>query len=131
MSNLKKVLYVDDEAMNLFLFENLLAENFEIVTARSPEKGLEILSEDDSFDLIISDMKMPGMNGLEFIRKAQEFYKACPFNILSGYHKIPEIEEALESGLICSYYKNLLKLTKLQPQSIKILSHFNVLNAIH
>ncbi|MBO6570933.1 response regulator [bacterium] len=103
MSNLKKVLYVDDEAMNLFLFENLLAENFEIVTARSPEKGLEILSEDDSFDLIISDMKMPGMNGLEFIRKAQEFYKACPFNILSGYHKIPEIEEALESGLICSY----------------------------
>ena len=89
--------------MNLFLFENLLAETFEIVTARSPEKGLEILSEDDSFDLIISDMKMPGMNGLEFIRKAQEFYKACPFNILSGYHKIPEIEEALESGLICSY----------------------------
>lgn len=103
MSNLKKVLYVDDEAMNLFLFENLLAENFEIVTARSPEKGLEILSEDDSFDLIISDMKMPGMNGLEFIRKAQEFYKSCPYNILSGYHKIPEIEEALESGLICSY----------------------------
>ncbi|MBO6620705.1 MAG: response regulator [Balneola sp.] len=103
MSNLKKVLYVDDEAMNLFLFENLLAENFEIVTAKSPEKGLEILSEDDSFDLVISDMKMPGMNGLEFIRKAQEFYKACPYNILSGYHKIPEIEEALESGLICSY----------------------------
>ena len=103
MSDLKKVLYVDDEAMNLFLFENLLAENFEIVTARSPEKGLEILSEDDSFDLIISDMKMPGMNGLEFIRKAQEFYKLCPYNILSGYHKIPEIEEALESGLICSY----------------------------
>ncbi|MEP0004750.1 MAG: response regulator [Balneola sp.] len=103
MSNLKKVLYVDDEAMNLFLFENLLAENFEIVTARSPEKGLKILSEDDSFDLIISDMKMPGMNGLEFIRKAQDFYKPCPYNILSGYHKIPEIEEALESGLICSY----------------------------
>lgn len=103
MSNLKKVLYVDDEAMNLFLFENLLAENFEIVTARSPEKGLEILSEDDSFDLIISDMKMPGMNGLEFIKKAQEFYKKCPYLILSGYHKIPEIEEALESGLIRSY----------------------------
>lgn len=103
MSNLKKVLYVDDEAMNLFLFENLLAENFEIVTARSPEKGLEILSEDDSFDLIISDMKMPGMNGLEFIRQAKEFYKKCPYLILSGYHKIPEIEEALESGMIRGY----------------------------
>lgn len=103
MSDLKKILYVDDEVMNLFLFENLLAQNFEIVTARSPEKGLEILSEDDTFDLIISDMKMPGMNGLEFIKKAQEFYKKCPYNILSGYHKIPEIEEALESGLISSY----------------------------
>lgn len=124
MSNLKKVLYVDDEAMNLFLFENLLAENFEIVTARSPEKGLEILSEDDSFDLIISDMKMPGMNGLEFIRKAQEFYKACPFNILSGYHKIPEIEEALESGLICSYLQKPFEVDEITASINKDIESF-------
>lgn len=103
MSDLKKILYVDDEVMNLFLFENLLAPNFEIVTAKSPVKGLEILRDDDSFDLIISDMKMPGMNGLEFIRQAKEFYKKCPYLILSGYHKIPEIEEALESGMIRGY----------------------------
>lgn len=124
MSNLKKVLYVDDEAMNLFLFENLLAENFEIVTARSPEKGLEILSEDDSFDLIISDMKMPGMNGLEFIRKAQEFYKACPFNILSGYHKIPEIEDALESGLICSYLQKPFEVEEITASINKDIESF-------
>lgn len=103
MSNLKKVLYVDDEVMNLFLFENLLAEKFNIVTAKSPELGLEILRSDNTIDLVISDMKMPAMNGLQFISKAQEFYKECPYLILSGYHKIPEIEEALESGIIRRY----------------------------
>ncbi len=103
MSDLKKVLYVDDEVMNLFLFENLLAGKFEILTAKSPELGLEILKNDNTIDIVISDMKMPVMNGLQFIEKAQEFYKKCPYLILSGYHKISEIEEALESGMIRGY----------------------------
>ena len=125
MSDLKKILYVDDEVMNLFLFENLLAQNFEIVTTKSPEKGLEILETDDSFDLIISDMKMPGMNGLEFIKKAQEFYKTCPYNILSGYHKIPEIEEALESGLICSYLQKPFEVEEITASINKDIESFH------
>lgn len=103
MSDLKNLLYVDDEAMNLFLFENLLSGNFNITTANTPDKGLEILKKNDSFDIVISDMKMPGMNGIEFINKAKEFYKQCPYMILSGYGKIPEIEEALDTNLICEY----------------------------
>ncbi|MEQ8577150.1 MAG: response regulator [Balneola sp.] len=125
MPDLKKILYVDDEVMNLFLFENLLAQNFEIVTTKSPEKGLEILETDDSFDLIISDMKMPGMNGLEFIKKAQEFYKTCPYNILSGYHKIPEIEEALESGLICSYLQKPFEVEEITASINKDIESFH------
>jgi len=125
MPELKKILYVDDEVMNLFLFENLLAQNFEIVTTKSPEKGLEILETDDSFDLIISDMKMPGMNGLEFIKKAQEFYKTCPYNILSGYHKIPEIEEALESGLICSYLQKPFEVEEITASINKDIESFH------
>jgi DNA-binding NtrC family response regulator len=103
MSNLKNLLYVDDEAMNLFLFKNLLSRSFNIVTASSPEQGIEILKENSSFDIVISDMKMPGMNGIEFIKKAKGFYKNCPYMILSGYGKIPEIEEALDTNLICGY----------------------------
>jgi|TARA_R110001599_G_scaffold69410_2_gene195226 two-component system response regulator (stage 0 sporulation protein F) len=125
MPDLKKILYVDDEVMNLFLFENLLAQNFEIVTTKSPEKGLEILETDDSFDLIISDMKMPGMNGLEFIKKAQEFYKTCPYNILSGYHKIPEIEEALESGIICSYLQKPFEVEEITASINKDIESFH------
>ncbi len=125
MSDLKKILYVDDEVMNLFLFENLLTQNFEIVTTKSPEKGLEILETDDSFDLIISDMKMPGMNGLEFIKKAQEFYKTCPYNILSGYHKIPEIEEALESGIICSYLQKPFEVEEITTSINKDIESFH------
>ncbi|MEO9887188.1 MAG: response regulator [Balneola sp.] len=113
MSDLKKVLYVDDEVMNLFLFENLLAGKFEILTAKSPELGLEILKKDDTIDIVISDMKMPVMNGLQFIEKAQEFYKKCPYLILSGYHKIPEIEEALESGMIRGYLQKPFEVDKI------------------
>ncbi|HPV57322.1 MAG TPA: response regulator, partial [Tenuifilaceae bacterium] len=67
MSN-NKILYVDDEQINLELFKINFRNDFDIRIANSALKGLEILQEEE-IDVVISDLKMPHMNGLEFIEK--------------------------------------------------------------
>jgi two-component system response regulator (stage 0 sporulation protein F) len=66
------LLYVDDEPLNLRLFEVNFRKKFTIRTALSGEAGLDILCREPSIPVVITDMKMPGMNGIEFIKKAKE-----------------------------------------------------------
>ena len=98
-----KILYVDDEEINLFLFESSLSDNFHIFTANSPNLGLKILEEHQDIQLVISDMRMPIMNGIEFIKKAQNIPPSKCYFILSGFQENQEISQALESGLIQKY----------------------------
>jgi CheY-like chemotaxis protein len=70
----KRVLVVDDEEkVVFFLRESLeeLGENFTIGTAKSAEEALEKI-EDQPYDLVISDLRMPGKDGLDLLRKIKE-----------------------------------------------------------
>jgi two-component system, response regulator, stage 0 sporulation protein F len=99
------VLYVDDERTNLLLFKALLEKRYTIVTAEDAFAGLEILGQNNQLQVVISDMKMPRMNGIEFIRKAKEVAPDIQFYILTGFEITEEIQEALDSGLITRYFK--------------------------
>lgn len=99
------ILYVDDEFINLMLFEQMFKKRYNILTAASGYKGLELLEVNNDIKVIISDMKMPGMNGLEFISKAKELYPDLIFYILTGYEITPEIQKSLETGLIARYFQ--------------------------
>ena len=94
------VLYVDDEPINLMLFEKCFMDKFTIKCAESGPVALKILDGDPTVSVIISDMKMPEMNGIEFIRKAKERLTAIPCYILTGYEVNEEISEALDDKLI-------------------------------
>ena len=120
-----KILYVDDELMNLFLFENLLAKDFEVLTANSAEKGLQILQDEKGVKVVISDMKMPKMNGIQFIKAAKEFHNHCPYLILSGYNKGEEIEEALETELIMDYLQKPYEVRDITKSIRKAVENFN------
>lgn len=50
-------------------------------------------------------MKMPGMNGIEFIQKAKKLYSDIHYYILTSYDITPEIENALRTGLIDKYFQ--------------------------
>jgi len=104
MSELKTILYVDDEQVNTYLFELNLRKRFKVLTGQSGFEGLKILSENSDVCVVISDMKMPGMNGIEFIKKAREHRPDIEYYIITGYDITPEIEEALNSSLIHRYY---------------------------
>jgi two-component system, response regulator, stage 0 sporulation protein F len=99
------VLYVDDEPINLELFEIIFEEKFQVLTAESGLDGLTILRSNPEVSVVISDMKMPGMNGIEFIRIARQEFPYILFFILTGFEITNEIADALNEKLIDRYFR--------------------------
>jgi YesN/AraC family two-component response regulator len=82
----KTVLYVDNESINISLFEALFKSNFNVITAISAFNGLKIL-ERNHVDLVITDFKMPVMNGIDFIREIKKNHPEMKCIIISGFHE--------------------------------------------
>ncbi|MDY0201117.1 MAG: response regulator [Bacteroidales bacterium] len=99
------VLYVDDEPINLKLFELNFQRTFNVTTALSGFEGLEILKNNQQISIVVSDMRMPEMDGLEFIGKAKERFPNIIFYLLTGYDITEEISEALDNRLIAKYFR--------------------------
>ena len=97
------ILYVDDEVLNVEVFELTFSWNYNVFKAYNGNEGLEVLQNNPEIQFVISDMKMPGMTGLEFIQEVKKGYPALPCMILSGYQQSDEIVEALKNDVIISY----------------------------
>lgn len=104
-----KILYVDDDVHNLELFRLMFKRNCVTKIAESGKKGLDILQNNDDIDVVISDLEMPDMNGLEFVRKAKEIKNDIPFFILSCSLKTDEIREAIKSNLINNFLRKPIR----------------------
>ena len=114
MSNKEKIIYVDDEEVNVMLFEINFSVNFEVYTGYSGFQGLELLDKHPDVKIVISDMKMPGMSGIEFIKIAKEKYPEKRFYILTGFEITEEIQNALKSGLIQKYFRKPFKMKEIE-----------------
>ena len=82
-----RILCVEDERNVLRSLERIfLDDEYEIVTAGSGSEGLEILKEsNDSFQVVVSDYRMPVMNGVEFLKQVFELWPDTVRIVLSGY----------------------------------------------
>lgn len=120
MTKKTKILYVDDEKINIMLFEVNHKKDYNVLTAESGMQGIDTLNSNPDIEFIISDLKMPEMNGLEFIHKVKEINNKIPCMILSGYHQTTEIYEALNSGIIVDY---VIKPAKSEQLNELILKH--------
>lgn len=98
-----KILYVDDEPINLQLFEIIFNSQYEILTAKNGIEGLSVLEKSPDIKIILSDMKMPIMSGLNFIQKAHELYPDKKYFIVTGFEATPEILNAVDSELIVKH----------------------------
>jgi YesN/AraC family two-component response regulator len=78
-------LCIDDEPINLFIIKKLLGKNFEVITAEEGGKALLKMENDPDINLIITDMSMPCMTGLDFIKEASKRFKNKKYFMLSGY----------------------------------------------
>jgi response regulator RpfG family c-di-GMP phosphodiesterase len=104
-----KVLYVDDHVANLQLFQLMLKKRCEVKIAETGQEGLEILKLFKDIDIVVSDLDMPNMNGLEFIQKAKKIKNDIPFFILSSSLKTNEIKEAIKNNLINNFLRKPLR----------------------
>ncbi|MDX9848235.1 MAG: response regulator [Tenuifilaceae bacterium] len=105
MKSQTTILYVDDEPINLMLFAQVFKEKYSVITAESGYAGLNLIEKNPGIDVVISDMRMPGMNGIEFIQKAKELNSNIYYYILTSYDITPEIDNAIKTGLIDKYFQ--------------------------
>jgi len=99
------LLYVDDEKLNRDLFMINFRKHYNVTTAESGFEGLNTLKLNKDISIVISDMKMPGMNGVEFIRKAKSEHQNISFFILTGYDINDEISDAINEKVIKKYFR--------------------------
>src|ERR1035437_4299877 len=94
-----KILVVDDDRFVLdMLTEILLAGQHVVFTAANAPDALQQLTADSGIDLIISDMDMPGMSGLDLIRAVRKSDTTIPIIILTGNQEIRVAVEAMKKG---------------------------------
>ncbi len=102
----RTLLLVDDEPNILAALQRTLRrDGYRILACDDPEKALELLSR-ERVDVILADQRMPGMNGVEFLRRAKEMHPETIRIVLSGYTDLQFITDAINEGAI---YKFLTK----------------------
>lgn len=125
-----KILIVDDEAANLRMLERLFRNQYKVVSAISGAQALELLRLHD-VALIITDQRMPGMTGIEFLKRAAELRPQIVRIILTGYTDVNALVEAINSGVVYKYVtkpwenENLLQTVK------RALQHYETIKSQH
>src|SRR5471030_3411036 len=99
------VLYVDDEINNLNSFKAAFRRDFDIYTAQSAREGRKVL---DNYEIgvIITDQRMPGMTGIEFLESIIPVYPDTIRILLTGFSDINAVTDAINRGQV---YKYLVK----------------------
>lgn len=93
-----KILVVDDEMLvRNFLAETLRRKNLEVTTAENGHKGIALLKE-TPFDLVITDMKMPDITGIDVLKKVKELSPSTIVIVITAFGSIENAVEAMRLG---------------------------------
>ncbi len=99
-----RILCVDDERSVLMAIKRLLrGSQYKVTLANSGKEGLDIIADEEPFDLIISDMRMPEMDGAEFLAAASKFTPHSVRILLTGYSDQDATIRAINDGKIFRY----------------------------
>jgi signal transduction histidine kinase len=93
----RRILVVDDEECVRQLFVDYLSENYSCEKAADAQEALELLSG-EPFALVISDMRMPGLSGIELLRKITEHYPDTAVIMVSGIDRTQRVIDAIRMG---------------------------------
>jgi len=95
-----QLLLVDDDVLiRETLVEFLHSEGFQVVTAQDGEIAEQLLREaNPPFDLVLTDLVMPGKSGMDVLRAALQINPSCTVLVLSGFGSVREANEAMDLG---------------------------------
>src|SRR6476646_10595263 len=98
-----KLMVVDDEPDNLDLLYRTFRRDFEVFKANSGLNALQTLDQEGEMAIIISDQRMPGMNGTEFLSKTVDRFPDTIRIVLTGYTDVEDLVEAINTGKVFKY----------------------------
>jgi DNA-binding NtrC family response regulator len=95
----EKILIVDDEPDMLKLLSMIISEKtpYEVTTTNNPLEALELVKK-GGFDLVIADLKMPGLNGIGLLDVIKRLEEDIPVVIITAYGTIEAATEAMQKG---------------------------------
>ncbi|MBP1780126.1 MAG: sigma-54-dependent transcriptional response regulator [candidate division NC10 bacterium] len=129
MKRIKILVIDDDESLRRVLEYNLAQEGYAVLTASSGEQGLEFLRK-ESVDLVLTDVRMPGMNGLQVMEEVRKLDPSIPVIILTAFGTIEAAVEAMKAGafhyISKPFNRDELKLTLRKALEMKALERENV-----
>lgn len=99
MSKDRKILFVDDEQNILDTYRATLRKQYKVKTALGPEAGLEAVGK-DAFAVVISDLKMPNMDGITFLKKVQDMSPDTVRIMLTGHADLTSAISAVNDGAV-------------------------------
>ncbi|MCK4359662.1 MAG: sigma-54-dependent Fis family transcriptional regulator [Candidatus Cloacimonetes bacterium] len=98
MKYINEILIVDDEQMNIDAITLMLKnKEINITSANNGFQALDLIKQ-QNFDVIISDVRMPGMSGLELLKKVREISLKPEFIVITAYSKISDAVAAVKNG---------------------------------
>jgi two-component system NtrC family response regulator len=110
------------------LSEILKDEGYEVFTANSGLAGLPIVYSTD-LDLVLSDMKMPGMDGIAFLEKIKEYNKELPVILITAYAEVEKAVEAMRLGAF-TYLAKPFSNQQLLASVRKAVEHYGLIREI-
>lgn len=103
-ANRYKILYVDDELLSLKYFQQIVGEDFDVITAPSAEEGMRVLEEHHaSVGVVVSDQKLHGMQGTSFLAALRDKYPDIMRILATAYADIATAVAAINEGAIYHY----------------------------
>jgi putative two-component system response regulator len=125
-----KILIVDDEPANLRLLERLFRLDFEVITALSGSDALELLGQHD-VALLITDQRMPGMTGIELLKRTISLRPHMVRIILTGYTDVSDLVEAINCGHVYKYVTKPWNNDELRLTVERAVEHYETTKSRH
>ena len=96
----ERILVIDDELDMLMLLRMIIEDNtdYEVETTNNPSEAVKMVMK-NNYDLVISDLKMPGMDGLELFDEVKGMKPDLPLIIITAYGSLETADEAMRLGV--------------------------------
>ena len=128
---LERILFVDDEPKVLDAYRRTLRKSFAVVTAQSAREALRLLESEGPFPVIVSDMQMPEINGVELLTAVKKKYPDTVRLMLTGNSDQKTAVSAINSSDVYRFLNKPCTPENMASAIRAALSHYNLIKAEH
>ncbi len=126
MTNLPRILVVDDEEAILETMKFTFEDEYEVYTSTDARRALDILDEKSPIAAVLTDHRMPGMSGVEFVTEVWKRHPSTVRMILTGFADMEAIIEAINGGPVYAYLTKPWEQDQLRQLMKRAVDHYNL-----